>query len=355
MGQALRLCPHAVVVPVRMGAYVEESRRVRGVLERFSPDIEPVSIDEAFVDLSRCPPWRDSPARAEGAAREVKRLIRAETGLTASVGVAPNKFLAKVASDLRKPDGLCVIGPGRAAETLAPMPVGVIWGVGKVAQARLAELNVRTVADLLAFDRRELARRFGDAADHWLRLAVGDDDRGVSPERVSKSIGKERTFGDDVADPARLRAVLMDELEHAARSLREEGLVCRRVALKLRRPDFTTYSRSRVLPAPTDRTPELWDAASALLEAFLGDQPGGTAPLRLLGVRLEDLSAPVQPGLFDGVGGAPRSGRVDAVADEIAARFGGGAIGRAAGLGARSVRKTGNAGRNTREGRDGAG
>jgi DNA polymerase-4 len=252
MGKALRLCPDAVVVPVRMEVYARVSRQVRAILERFSPDIEPVSIDEAFVDLTNVPMW--SP-RAVAAAREIKRMVREETRVTASVGIGPNKFLAKVASDMHKPDGLGVIEASRAQETLAPMPVGVLWGVGRVSGERLAKWGIRTVGDLLAFDERDLAREFGDAGAHWRRLALGLDDRQVASEHTSRSIGRERTFGDDIADPHRLRAILMDELEHAARSLRAEGLVCRRVALKLRRPDFRTSSRSSVLPGATDRTP----------------------------------------------------------------------------------------------------
>lgn len=329
MAQALRLCPHAVVVPVRMNVYAEESRRIRAILENYSPDIEPVSIDEAFIDLTHVAAWNSSPDRVLDAAREIKSRIRATTRLTASIGVAPNKFLAKVASDMHKPDGLSVIPPGQAERILSPMSVSVIWGVGKVAQAKLAEIGIRTVRDLLDYDHPELARRFGDAAGHWKRLARGDDHREVATSRVSKSIGKERTFGDDVSDPKILAGVLMDELEHAARSLREDHLLCRRVALKLRRPDFTTYSRSAVLPEPTDSTPELWAVAHQLLTTFLN---GERVPLRLIGVRLEDLSASRQLGLFDHTPQKEKSSKVDAVADQIAQKFGHRSIGRAAGL-----------------------
>ena len=339
MGQAFRLCPHAIVVPVRMGVYAAESRRIRAILERFSPDIEPISIDEAFIDLTHVPTW---VSRAEEAAREMKRMIRAETGLTASVGVAPNKFLAKVASDLHKPDGLGVIAPEHAPEMLAPMSVSVIWGVGKVTLARLFALNIRTIADLLAFDPRELARQFGDAGAHWRSLALGHDEREVAIDRASKSIGKERTFSDDLDDPVQLRAILMDEVEQAARLLREDGLVCRRIALKLRRPNFQTLSRSSVMPEPTDGTPALWAAAARLLDDFFAMSPG---PLRLLGVRLEDLAESGPSGLFDEQPREQRSRRVDAVADTIAARFGKGAIGRAGAMDSRRSKHSGNAGR----------
>jgi DNA polymerase-4 len=344
-GQALRLCPHAIVVPIRMEVYAQASRQVRAVLERFSPDIEPVSIDEAFVDLTHVPAWS---ARAEQAAHEIKRSIKTELRVTASVGVAPNKFLAKVASDMNKPDGLGVIAPEDAAAMLAPMSVSVIWGVGRVATENLRRFGIRTVGELLAFDERELARHFGSAAAHWRSLALGQDAREIHTERTSKSIGKERTFSDDIGEPARLRAILMDETEQAARLLREDGLFCRRVALKLRRPDFQTYSRSSVLETPTDRTDALWRAADHLFSEFLRVSPG---PLRLIGVRLEDLHEPTQPGLFDAQPAEERKERVDAVTDAIAAKFGRAAISRAGSLGARKNRPTGNAGRNPQESR----
>jgi DNA polymerase-4 len=349
-GKALRLCPHAIVVPIRMDVYAAVSRQVRGILERFSPDIEPVSIDEAFVDLTNVPTWSAKKNGGELAAREIKRMIRDETRVTASVGIGPNKFLAKVASDMHKPDGLGVIEAGRARDILSPMPVGVLWGVGKVSGERLARWGIKTVGDLLAFDERDLMREFGDAGAHWRRLALGLDEREVITEHTSRSIGKERTFGDDIADPVRLRAILMDELEQAARLLRADGLVCRRVALKLRRPDFRTYSRSSVLSAATDRTPELWAAADRLLGEFFAE-PDAPSSLRLIGVRLEELSERSQPGLFDEQPQESRVRALDGVADRIAAKFGRGAIVRGGSLDSRKIAATGNAGR--RLGREG--
>ncbi len=335
MAQALRLCPHAAVVPVRIPRYASVSRQVRDVLERFSPDIEPISIDEAFVDLTRVAHWNHSPTRALEAARGIKAAIREQTGLAASVGLAANKFLAKIASDLRKPDGLCAIPPEDAARILAPLPVSVLMGVGRVSSAKLEELGVRTVADLLVFDVGELSRRFGASAEHWRRLAVGEDPRIVRTQHAARSIGRERTFGEDIADAARLRAVLAAEVEHAARALREEALVCRRVALKIRLPNFTTFSRSRVLAEPTSSTATLRDAASGLLDAFMG---GRTVPLRLLGVRLEELSHPAQPGLFDESPIPSTPTRIDALTDRIARKFGAGSITRAGAIDARDKR-----------------
>jgi DNA polymerase-4 len=325
-GQALRLCPHAIVVPMRMDAYVAASRQVREVLETFSPDIEPISIDEAFVDLTHVPTWRD---RGPEAARDIKRLIRERTRLTASVGVSVNKFLAKVASDLKKPDGLAIIPAEDAAATLAPMKISVLWGVGPVAAGRLEKLGVRTVADLLAAHEPTLNAEFGaDAIAHWKRLALGDDVRTVHIDRVNKSIGKERTFGDDIADPERLRAILLDEVEQAARSLREDQLLCGTVVVKLRRPDFRTFTRSHTLDMPTDRTAELWEAARGLFDEFWRLSPG---PLRLLGASLQGLTDQAQSELFRPPERA-RAEKLDAVSDAIISKFGRRAIRRAGGM-----------------------
>jgi DNA polymerase-4 len=325
-GQALRLCPQAIVVPIRMDVYAGVSRQVRTIIDAFTPDVEPISIDEAFIELTHVPTWRERPMEA---ARAIKRRIREELRLTASVGISGNKFLAKVASDLEKPDGLTVIDPAEAAERLAPMPVGVLWGVGKVAAARLSALGVRTVADLLGAHEPTLVAEFGrDAIAHWKALARGEDDRTVQVEREARSIGKERTFGDDIGAPERLRAILLDEVEQAARTLRDDQLLCGTVSVKLRRPDFRTFTRSRTLATPSDRTDVLWAAARELLDEFLSRE-GGT--LRLLGVSLQNLTDHAQAELF-GEPERQRSAKIDAVADAIAEKFGRGAIRRAGGM-----------------------
>ncbi len=324
--QALRLCPHAVVVPMRMEAYVAASRMVREILETFSPDIEPISIDEAYVDLTHVPPWRE---RGVEAGRKIKAAIRKRTHLTASVGVSVNKFLAKVASDSCKPDGLKELTAEAAAGALAPMSIAVLWGVGPKTAARLERLGVRTVADLFSAHEPTLAAEFGaDTITHWKRMAVGADDRAIHVDRANKSIGKERTFGDDIADAGRLRAVLLDEVEQAARLLRADRLLCSTVVVKLRRPDFRTFTRSRTLDMATDRTAELWEAARALFDEFNAAHPG---PLRLLGVSLQGLTDQAQSELFRPPDRA-RAEKIDAATDAIAAKFGRRAIRRAGGM-----------------------
>jgi len=332
MAEACRLCPHARVVPVSMGKYVAESRRIRAIFEMFTPDIQPISIDEAFLDLTNVPKWTglNGALGLEGgraAAVAIRERIYAETGLTASVGVSGNKFLAKVASDLEKPNGLMVLDPAHAAERLAPMHVGVIFGIGKVTQAKLATGGVRTVGDLLAASDGWLASAFGSQALEWKRLARGEDGREVQTARTAKSIGKERTFGTDVDDPEQLRGVLMQEVENACGRLREEGLVCRTVSIKCRTGDFQTFTRARTIEA-TDETVAVWRAAEGLFGVWLRE---GRSALRLLGVSLSGLTEPSEAGLFSAT---TTASKVDAATDAInaaIARKTGGAMGGAFG------------------------
>lgn len=323
MAQALRLCPHAVVVHGNFEAYGEASRQVRAILERFTPDIEPLSIDEAFMDVTGS---RRLHGDGRTIAQAIRRMIRDEVGLTASVGVAPNKFLAKVASDMNKPDGLAEIAAESAASVLAPMPVGVIFGVGPGTVDRLEHMGVRTIADLRALGEPRLVQAFGESGSQWWRLAYGLDDRPVHTEHTAKSIGKERTFSNDIADPERLRAVLLEEVESVSRLLREDGLLARRVSVKLRTPDFRTFTRAATLDRPTDQTAPLAAAARAVLDQWLAGRP---CALRLLGVQLQGLFPPPPPGLFEQGQAPERPSRIDAAADAIVERFGQRAIARA--------------------------
>jgi DNA polymerase-4 len=340
MAQARALCPHAIVVPVRMGVYASESRRIQAIFDRFTPDIQPVSIDEAFLDLTRV--GKVAPGglqAAKGVGDEIRSLVTRETGLTCSVGVSFNKFLAKLASDACKPDGIMVIGPDDVERVLPGRAVTEILGVGEVAGEKLAKMGIRTIGDLRAADLSVLRKRFGSAADEWKQLAMGVDDRVVHARQRAKSVGKERTFSEDVGDPATLRALLLQLLESAAMNLREDGLRCRRVTVKLRTPDFRTFTRAASLDAPTDHTATLWPVAMGLLDAFLAEH---RPRLRLLGVTLHELGDVTQPGLFDetpasATGPSRRPGAdaaIDGVSDAIARKFGKAAITRARTLGA---------------------
>ena len=282
--RARQLCPDGVFLRSRMDRYAEISRQVFAVFADFSPLVEPLSIDEAFLDASGCLRLFGD-GRAMG--RRIKGRIRQEVGLTASVGVAPNKFLAKLASDLEKPDGLVVITSEGARARLAPLPVRKLWGVGRVFGGELSKLGIETVADLLAHPRRELEDRWGDHVRHLLELAVGHDERPVVPDHEAKSIGNELTFREDIADPGQLTAILDDLVDRVARRLRSQGMMARTATLKARYADFSTPTRSETLNEPTDQTVLLRTVARQLLDRRL-DRNGRS--LRLLGFSVSHLS-----------------------------------------------------------------
>jgi len=221
MAAARRLCPQGVFLPVRMQHYAQISRQLREIFFAFTPLVEPLSLDEAFLDVHGSTALLGS---APTIARLLKARIQAETGLIASVGVAPNKFLAKLASDLGKPDGFVVVAADAVRAFLAPLPVGRIWGVGKKAEQRLHALGVRTIGQLVALPEKVLVGHFGASGRHIGQLAHGQDERAVVPDREAKSISTETTFAQDSGDPEVLRACLLDLVDHLASRLREEGL-----------------------------------------------------------------------------------------------------------------------------------
>ncbi len=319
---AIRLCPHAIVLPVRGERYRELSERVFGVFERFTPLVEPLSIDEAFLDVTGCGRLFGPVERI---ARRIKRTIREETGLTASVGAAANKFLAKLASDLQKPDGLTIIRPERVHEVLDPLPVGRLWGVGPTAERQLHALGVRTIGQLRETSRDTLARAVGDAAaEHYLHLAEGRDVREVTPDSRARSIGQERTFAVDVGDLDELRRVLLAQCEQVARRLRHHGLSARTITIKLRYGDFTTLTRSTTLEEATDVTDAICKSATGLLSQWARRD---FRPLRLLGVSASQLSeaGAGQLSLFADPD-RDRRRRLDEALDDIADRFGQAAV-----------------------------
>jgi len=320
MAVAKRLCPHAVVVPVRSSRYREVSRAFFEILESFSPLIEPLSVDEAFLDVSGCERLLGAP---QDMARALRTKIAGTLQLTASVGVAHNKFLAKLASDLRKPDGLTVIGPQDVDDLLPPLPVTRLWGIGPATAQKLEGAGVRTIADLRARPASILERLLGREAEHFLRLAHGLDDRPVVPDSQARSIGQECTFGTDVACRDHLEGVLLDHVEMVCRRLRGHGLRARTISLKIRDGSFRTLSRCATLPAATDATDELWMTARRLFETWAA---ADFRPLRLLGASVTGLTSQGdQMELFPD-GRMQRLGRIDRTADRIVERFGHGAI-----------------------------
>lgn len=323
MAQALRLCPQAVVRPVRFARYREVSRKVFAVFERYTPAVEGLSVDEAFLDLTGTGKLHGP---AVDVAKRIKRdVVEATGGCTCSVGVSHNKFLAKLASDLNKPDGLTVFGPAEVETLLPTLPVTRIWGVGPKAAARLASYAIHTIGDLRRADVGFLAHRLGDDAHRLHRLAFGLDDRPVTTDREAKSVGQEQTFFDPLSVPDAVRAELLAETEHVAARLRKARVRARTVTVKIRTEDFRTVTRSQTLAVPTDVTAELWAAARACFDAWALDR---FEAVRLIGVQAKELT-PADDGaqldLFSQPG-HDRQAQLDTAADKIRARFGPDAI-----------------------------
>lgn len=316
MSTAIRLCPQAIIVPVRMARYREMSRAVFTLFDEFSPLVQPLSIDEAFLDLTGTEGVNGPAAQA---ARRLKQRIRQETGLTASVGVAPNKFLAKLASDLRKPDGLLLIEEGEVQRVLDPLPVERLWGVGAATLRRFHRLGMRTVSDVRERTLGELSRELGSAGEHFFRLARGDDDRPVAPDREAKSISHETTFARDVKDAECLLDVLARQVEDVAYRLRRHDLYARTFSLKLREGDFTTLTRAGTLPTAAHSTELLWQEARRLFERWHAERP---APLRLLGFGASGLCGAEGRQLSLFADTDPRRERLDAATDRLRERFG---------------------------------
>lgn len=322
---AKRLCPHAVFVKGSFAQYKEDSARVIAILESYSPLVQPVSIDEAFVDVTGSSGlFGGGVAIAEA----IRQRVRSELMLTCSVGVAPNKFLAKLASDLHKPDGLAVITEDTIRPILDPLPVSRLWGVGPAAEKSLHRLGVRTIRDLYNLPAEVLRSRFDDFGDHLWNLARGLDDRPVHTDREAKSISHEHTFAQDLEDADAVRAVLADEAEQVARRLRKHARFARTVTVKIRFGDFETVTRSATLEAATDRTDSITSAARALFDQWAR----AFRPVRLIGVGVSNLTESAgQAGLFD-AGDAEKKRAVDRAADLIAEKFGKRAVQRGSAL-----------------------
>ncbi len=313
IGRAARLCPHGVFLPVDMAKYARVSRQIMAILADFTPLLEPVSIDEAFLDVTGS---RTLLGDGGAIAREIKSRIGDEAHLTASVGVASNKFVAKIASDLRKPDGLVVVPPGGEADFLAPLPISRLWGVGRVTASGLDSMGIRTIAQLAATPLGHLEASFGGGAVSLLALARGQDDRPVEPFTPPKSMGAEETFDADHRDVARLRATLRAQAERVARELRAEGYAGRTLTLKLRFADFSTITRSHT-GDPTQDGLRIFQEALALFERITLGQP-----IRLIGLSVSELgpAGAGQLSLLDP--DVERRERLARALDRLAERFG---------------------------------
>lgn len=341
MRTAVRLCPQAEIVRPDHARYRRESDRIMDVLRRASPIIEPLSMDEAFVDVTqRVADGADGRALAEW----IKRRVREETRLTVSCGVATGKSVAKIASDFEKPDGLTVVPPGTEAAFLAPLPIEAIWGIGPRTASQLRAAGVATAGELAERPLSWLIARFGVRGEIFHQLARGIDDREVGGERETKSISSETTFAEDVSDYAELRRKLLEQASQVGKRLRGAGLRARTVQLKLRLADFTTFTRQRTLGAATDDGEEIGRTADEILRA----ECLPARRFRLIGVGVSNLSsegAAAQLGLFDEPG-APaaesaesaarartrdaaakaRAAALEATLSDLRDRFGGSAV-----------------------------
>ena len=324
--RARLLCPHAVFIRSRMTLYAEVSAEIRAIFERYTPLVEPLSLDEAFLDVGAS---EGLFGTGVDIARRIKGDIRSELGLVASVGVAPNKFLAKLASDLDKPDGLVVVKLEGVQEFLDPLPVEKLWGVGAAAEKRLHALGVRTVADLRRRPETVLGEQFGKWGHRLFELAHGRDDRPVTPEQEARSISHETTFETDLTQGAALRDCLRGLTEQVAWRVRRQELRARTVEIKVRYADFRTVNRAAGLAAASNRTRDLWACASRLLTQQLARRAD---PVRLLGMGVSRLTRErvEQPDLFDAPAAA-RQQRIDSMVDAVNERFGGAALSRGAG------------------------
>ncbi len=331
IGQAWRRCPHAVFLPPRMRLYAAVSRRFMAILGRFTDLVEPLSIDEAFLDVTG-----SQALFGDGAsiARQIRAAVASEERLTASIGVAPSKFVAKIASDLRKPDGLVVVPPDAVQAFLDPLPVERLWGAGPRTVAGFRRLGVATIGDVARLAPARLCDVFGDAAAaHFHALATGRDPRAVEPETARKSIGRETTFATDEADRDAVARTLLGLVDEVARRLRRAGVRGHVVHVKLRTADFATVTRQESLPEPADTSDVIWPVARRLLAK--ADRT--RLPIRLVGVSVSLGADAGQLGLFPGRANE-RARRVASALDALAERFGPDAVRRAADIPARRPR-----------------
>lgn len=317
VSQALRLAPNAIVIQPHMDKYAAVSHQVMNIFESFTPMVQPISIDEAFLDVSGAIKLLGSPLDI---ARGIREKVWQEERITCSVGIAPSMFIAKLATNQAKPDGIYVVAQNRVLDFLHPLPLSAMWGIGSKTEEQLNRLGLVTVGDLAKISVQSLAKVIGTAhATHLSELAWGRDVRIVETESKEKSISNERTFGVDIEDLDELTNQLMFLCDMVARRLRESNVATRTVALKIRFADFKTISRSRTLPVPTDTAQDMFAAARPLLETVFQD----TMRVRLLGVRAEQLVAkqdiPSQLNFTDRETGWRE---VEQVLDQVGEKFG---------------------------------
>ncbi len=293
--QARRLCPHGIFLPVRMHRYREVSEQIFKTLQEYTPLIEPLSLDESFLDVTGSEKLFGPALQI---AKAIKKRILETTGLTSSAGIAPNKFLAKIASDLKKPDGLVDIKPAEVQDFLRDLPISKLWGVGKSTEEVLKGMGILRVGQLAVYPAERIEKKLGKFGLDLIALARGEDDRPVTPDSEAKSISQEQTFTPDLEDPEKMKKILLDQAEQVGWELRKQRLRGCTVTVKVRYPDFTAVTRSQTLPFPTDQGIEIYQTALKLLHKTEALQKRA----RLLGVGISNLihqDDPEQLILFD--------------------------------------------------------
>jgi DNA polymerase-4 len=315
MAEALRRAPHALVVPPRRDRYEAASAQVFAIFRRYTPLVEPLSLDEAFLDVTAS---RALFGDGEATARAIKGDVRGELSLTASAGVAPCKFAAKIASDLRKPDGLVVVPDDGVAAFLAPLPIERMWGVGPKTAPKMRELGFATIGDLAQADAREIVRRFGTWGEQMILLARGQDDRDVDPCGVARSIGAEETYENDLVLADAIRRTLLEHSSRVARRLIRNGLSARTVVVKIKYSDFKIRTRSATLPEAVQDTDAIYRAAVALLARL----PLESRRVRLTGVSVSGIEPGGPPLTLLPDAEADKRRRVEEIAARISQRFG---------------------------------
>jgi DNA polymerase IV len=318
IAKAKRLCPHGIFLPVRMSRYQEVSKQVFGIFHRFTPLVEPLSIDEAFLDVTGSLRLFGPP---ENIAKQIKQIILKETGLTISAGVAPSKFVAKIASDMDKPDGLTVVRPDAVRDFLDPLPIKKMWGVGKVTQKLLSRLNIHTFKDLRQTPVKVLEHKFGKQGVKIHLLAMGIDEREVIPEHDAKSIGHEETFLQDIVSLEEAQKELLALCDKVARRMRRKGLKGKTITLKVKYFDFVQITRSSTLPKSTNDGSEIYSVICHLLNKTEVTKK----PIRLLGVSLSQLSfleSGTQLSLFDQDPSTQKRREMNLILDSVHEKFG---------------------------------
>jgi len=318
MATAMRLCPNGIVLPTRMARYQEVSEQVFDIFHRFTPLVEPLSIDEAFLDVSGCTRLFGSPVTI---AKKIKQTVVEKTGLTISAGVAPSKFVAKVASDMEKPDGLTVVTADKVRDFLDPLPIKKMWGAGKVTQKALARLSIHTFKDLRQTSLELLEKEFGKHGSHMHQLAWGIDPRDVVTLHDVKSIGHELTYSTDILDLEPARRELLSLANRVARRMRRKGLEGKTVTLKVKYSDFKLITRSATLRHHTNDSADIYSNVCRLLKKTAV----GKRPVRLLGISLSNLSdsgSGRQLSLFSQSGSNEKRKELNKTADVIFEKFG---------------------------------